>query len=40
MLVVNPFNPTIVTVKNVFIHKALKTLVTDVLVHFLQIWKK
>ncbi len=31
---------TIVTVKKVFIYKALKTLLTDVLVHFLQIWKK
>ncbi len=31
---------TIVTVKKFFIYKALKTLLTDVLVHFLQIWKK
>ncbi len=31
---------TIVTVKKVFIYKALKTLLTDVLVHFMQIWKK
>ncbi len=30
---------TIVTVKKVFIYKALKTLLTDVLVPFLQIWK-
>ncbi len=35
--VINPFNPTgptIVTVKKVFIYKALKTLLTDVLVTF------
>ncbi len=31
---------TIVTVKKFFICKALKALLTDVLVHFLQIWKK
>ncbi len=30
--VFNPFNPTIVTVKTVFIYKALKTLLTGVLV--------
>ncbi len=30
---------TIVTVKKVFIYNALKALLTDVLVHFLQIWK-
>ncbi len=29
-----------VTVEKVFIYKALKTLLTDVLVHFLQIWEK
>ncbi len=28
------------TVKKVFIYKALKTLLTDVLVHFLQILEK
>ncbi len=31
---------TIVTVKKVFIYKALKILLTGVLVHFLQIWKQ
>ncbi len=29
----------ILPVTKVFIYKALKTLLTDVLVHFLQIWK-
>ncbi len=31
---------TIVNVKKVFTYKALKTLLTEVLVHFLQIWNK
>ncbi len=40
-MVINPFNPTGHNSdrKKVFIYKALKTLLTDVSVHFLQIWK-